>query len=233
MKKMKTITLIAAMLLTVCLSSCMERREISGSGFYSDDKNDVTEIISAKKVFNLREADVEKKTRITIDEVKQLISESEQLYKEYDEIILSEGQSIIMNEKIKKGMGLDCSLAEYYDYLDDLGTLIMKMIFKRVSPELSVSEYDLGIKHIMTKNSNVFFGMTYLNVFSEELNFNNPKDMFDNYWDKNNEFDILFYNMDYDFITYKGEVLLPNAEQRATLEAIEAREIEMRKDIVK
>ena len=242
MKKMKTIMLIAAMLLTVCLSSCMERREISGSGFYSDEKNDVTEIISEKMILDLRKMDVEKKAEITIDEVKQLISESEKLYGEYDEIVLLSGDKIAAVKMHSDIDVLSLSSDEYHDYLMAIKKIFVCRLTQLTQSSDWIHEEQLGLKYMMMKNLPIAMSLLYLNfdVESPENSlFRDSEYMFDYYWNNTRDYDIISmsrhigqkYEDDFVNIFYcpKGtgrdvEIIFPTAEQQATLKAIEARE---------
>ena len=86
----------------------MDRKTAFGNGNDKSETGNVAESISETKILDLSKTDIEKKEAITIDEIKQLVAESEELYREYDEIIYMTPDG----ETFTQGMANELSLKE-------------------------------------------------------------------------------------------------------------------------
>ncbi len=242
MKKISVAIIFLSVAFTVCLSSCMDRKTAFGNGNDKSETGNVAESISETKILDLSKTDIEKKEAITIDEIKQLVAESEELYREYDEIILLNGDKIVTDRKMCSDADImSSSYNEYYRYLLDIRRIFLGILSRSTQPYgCWVHEEQLGLKYIMAKNLPLYTSLLYLNFDIENKEnslFKDPKYMLDYYYNETRDYDIIYMSRWTQgentllHMTYcpKGtgrnaEEIFPTAEQQATLNAIKARE---------
>ena len=241
MKKICVVIIFLSVAFTVCLSSCMDRRTAFENGNDIPEIENVEETKSGTKILDLGKVDVEKRETMTIDDIKQLVAESEELYREYDEIILLSGDKIVTDKAMRSDAdSMSCSYDEYHGYLCDIKSIFVSRLSQLTNSSSWIHEEQLGMEHMMMKNLPISTSLLYLDFdIDNEANtfFKDPEYMFNYYWNETREYDIICmssYIGEEDFFLniyycskgsgHDGEIIFPTAEQQATLNEIKTRE---------
>lgn len=195
------------------------------------------------KVINLCELQTEKRTSVTIEEVRELIAESERLYSEYDEIVLGSDdgeKTVIRTDAGAAAAGDNVTAGKYRQYLSDVQAIFLYRLGQTLAPGNCVSEWDLGADYVLAKNSPIMMTIVYMDIDNSEGSpFADTKYKFDYFMNETREYDMLSYSTVSGpdgttsvisvFYKQKGtghsaEEIFPSAEQKSALNAIIARE---------
>ena len=185
----------------------------------------------------------EKRTSVTIEEVRELIAESERLYSEYDEIVLGSDdgeKTVIRTDAGAAAAGDNVTAEKYRQYLSDVQAIFLYRLGQILEPGNCVSEWDLGADYVMAKNSPIMLTIVYMDIDNSEGSpFADTKYKFDYFMNETREYDMLSYSTVSGpdgttlvisvFYKQKGtghsvEEIFPSAEQKSALNAIIARE---------
>lgn len=238
----KTIVLILVSCLSIGLSSCINKKSNANSNGLHSKENE-TNLNMTSKVINLQKMQSAKKTSVTVDEVRNLLAESEKLYSEYDEIVLGRDDGkgeVIRTDADAAAAGDNVTAEKYYQYLSDVQAIFLYRLGQILELGNFASEGALGPDYILTKNSPIMFDVVYMNIDSSEGSpFEDNRYKLDYYFKESREYDILSYAFGLGpdeakmivSVWYKpkgtgnsAEVIFPSAEQSSVYSAMIARE---------
>lgn len=209
------------------------------------EKSEMSElpVRETSKVINLQKMQSAKKTSVTVDEVRNLLAESEKLYSEYDEIVLGRDDGkgeVIRTDADAAAAGDNVTAEKYYQYLSDVQAIFLYRLGQILELGNFASEGALGPDYILTKNSPIMFDVVYMNIDSSEGSpFEDNRYKLDYYFKESREYDILSYAFGLGpdgakmivSVWYKpkgtgnsAEVIFPSAEQSSVYSAMIARE---------
>ena len=95
------------------------------------------------KVINLQKMQSAKKTSVTVDEVRNLLAESEKLYSEYDEILLGRDDGkgeVIRTDADAAAAGDKVTAEKYYQYLSGVQAIFLYRLGQILEPGNFASE---------------------------------------------------------------------------------------------